>query len=202
MALMLIPNGLENINRYYIRFDFSTYTVLEVDHGKCTVRDVNIKDIENTLVFVRPLDPYKLHEARVYDSSSFRMVLCFFDRYYVTAGTMRVLKFDAPADYMREMRTSLYHPQVFSPFTEGRESNPWRTIKRDPENVWLCDFAPVGEGLDPGISSTIGYTCTVREEVDGSLTLWSIVEVTDKGPWETNNFSTGDWRLVSAIPQE
>lgn len=199
---MLIPNGLENINHYYIHFDFSTYTVLHVDCGNRTVRAVNLREIENMLMFVKPLDPYKLHEARVYDSSSFRMVLCFFDRFYVTYGTMQVSEFDAPADYMRGMRVSLYHPRVFSPFTEVRESNPWRTIKSDPDAVWHCDVAPVEEGLDPGVQSTVCRTCTVKEEVDGSMTLWSVHGFTAAGSWGTNNFSTGDWRLVEAIRKQ
>lgn len=197
MALMFMPNGLNNINHYYIRFDFSTYTALHVDCAASTVELIPLKDIENTLMFVRPLDPYKLHEARVYDSSSFRMVLCFFDRFYVTAGTMQVSEFATPADYMKEMRVSLYHPRVFSPFAEGQDANPWRTIKSDGGDVWVCKFSSTEDGLDPGPGSTTHcLTCKVKPEIDGSLTLWSVSGFTAEGQWGANNFSTGEWRLV------
>lgn len=199
MALLLMPNGLENINHYYIRFDFSIYAALHVDCGKRTVEVVSIKDIGNTPVFVRPFDPYKLHEARVYDSSSFRMVLCFFDRFYVTIETMQVSEFATPADYMREMRVSLYHPRVFSPFAEGRDANPWRTIKRDGGAVWVCEFSPTEDGLDPGPGSTTHCsTCKVKPEIDGSLTLWPTSGIPAEGQWGANNFSTDEWRLTDA----
>lgn len=199
MALLLMPDGLNNINHYYIRFDFSTYTALHLDCGKCTVEVINIKDIENTPVFVRPIDPYRLHGVRVYDSSNFRMVLCFFDRFYVTVGTMRVSEFATPADYMKEMRVSLYIPRVFSPFAEGQDANPWRTINRDRGAVWVCDFVPTEDGLDPGPGRTTRcLTCTVEPEIDGSLTLWSTSGIPSERQWGVNNFSTGEWRLTDA----
>lgn len=38
------------------------------------------------------------------------MVVCFFDRFYVTVGDRHVLEFDSPQAYM-----------------ESQETNPWRT---------------------------------------------------------------------------
>lgn len=70
------------------------------------------------------------------------MVLCFFDRFYVTVGDMHVVEFDSPADYMAEMRTSLCLLSVFSFLMEGQESNPWRTIRGDTDGAWVCEFAP------------------------------------------------------------
>lgn len=200
MALLLMPNGLNNINHYYIRFDFSTYTALHVDCGKRTVEAVSIKAIENTPVFVRLFDPYKLHEARVYDSSSFRMVLCFFDRFYVTAGTMQVLEFDSPQAYMEHMRVSLYDAVLFPPVVECQETNPWRTLSRsgDIGAVWLCDFSPVDEGVDPGPGSALtGVLCRLWREVDGSLTLKPARSTAICDAWEENNCSTGLRRLTS-----
>ena len=43
----------------------------------------------------------------MFDSSSFRMVLCFFDRFYVTVGDMHV---------------SLYDAVLFPPVTESQET--------------------------------------------------------------------------------
>lgn len=89
---------------------------------------------------------------RVFDSSSFRMVLCFFDRFYVTVDDMHVLEFDSPQAYMEHMRVSLYDAVLFPPVVEGQETNPWRTLSRSDDigSVWLCDFSPVDEGVDPG----------------------------------------------------
>lgn len=84
------------------------YGVLHVDSEAHTVNLAHLKDIVNVPVFVEPLDPYKLHGVRVFDSSSFRMVLCFFDRFYVTVGDRRVLEFDSPPAYMEHMHVSLY----------------------------------------------------------------------------------------------
>lgn len=197
MALIFFPNGLDNINRYYIHFDSSAHMVLHVDCGKCKVEAVNIKKIENQLMLIRPLDLCKVPEAKVYDSSDFRMVMCFFDRFYVTVGATQVSEFAAPADYMREMRVSLYYPRVFSPFAEGKDANPWRTIERDGGNVWVCDFAPIEEGLDPSLGATTHcLTCKVRPEIDGSITLWPTSGFTAEKQWGANNFSTDGWRLV------
>lgn len=133
MALKFFPNGLENFNHYYICFDSSTRMVLHVDCGKCKVEAVNIKKIESQLMLIRPIDLGKVPEARAYDSSDFRMVLCFFDRFYVTVGTMQVSEFATPADYMREMRVSLYRPRVFSPVRRGAGCEP------------VADASPLGE---------------------------------------------------------
>ena len=175
------------------------YGVLRVDNEAHTVNLVPLKEIDNVPVFVEPLDPCELHGVRVFDSSSFRVVLCFFDRFYVTVGDMHVLEFDSPADYMAEMRVSLYPSNVFSSLMEGQESNPWRTIRYDTDGAWVCEFAPIEEGLRPVRGSeSLRHTCTVRTGVDGSLTLWSTSRFTAVGQWGTNNFSTGEWRLVDA----
>lgn len=200
MALKLIPPGQgSKLREYYIRFEGSMYGVLYVNNEAHTVSLVPLKEIDNIPVFVEPLDPYKLHGVRVFDSSSFRAVLCFFDRFYVTVGDMHVLEFDSPAQYMEEMRTSLYPSSVFSSFADGQESNPWRMIRDNTGGSWVCEFAPVDEGLSLSLGSeSLRHTCTVRTEVDGSLTLWSTSGFTAIGQWGTNNFSTGKWRLVAA----
>lgn len=95
------------------------------------------------------------------------------------------------------MRMSLYDVVLFSPVVEGQETNPWRMIQRDTDGVWVCEFAPVEEGLSPSRGSALlRHTCTVRDEIDGSMTLWSTSRFTAVGPWSANNFSTGKWRLV------
>lgn len=136
----------------------------------------------------------------MFDSSSFRVVLCFFDRFYVTVGDMHVLEFDSPQAYMEHMRLSLYDAVLFPPVVEGQETNPWRTLSRsdDVDTLWLCDFSPTTEALTPGPSNTSTRTlCRLWREVGGSLTLkpargYAICEA-----WEENNCSTGSWRLVS-----
>lgn len=200
MALRLIPPGQgSKLREYYIRFDGSMYGVLRVDNEAHTVNLVPFKEIDSVPVFVEPLNPYELHSVRVFDSSSFRMVLCFFDRFYVTVGDMHVLEFDSPQAYMEHMRVSLYDVVLFSPVMNGQETNPWRTIQGDTNGAWVCDFAPTEEGLRPGRGSgSLRHTCIVRTGVDGSLTLWSTSGFTAVGQWGTNNFSTGEWRLVDA----
>ena len=80
MGLKLIPPGQgSELREYYIRFEGSMYGVLHVDNEAHTVSLVPLKELDNISVFIEPLDPYKLHGVRVFDSSSFRMVLCFFD---------------------------------------------------------------------------------------------------------------------------
>lgn len=193
-----LPANSKDINRYYIHFEFSLYTLLLVDCAKRTVKAVSTHEIDKTSVFVRPLDLYKLHEAKVYDSSSFRMVMCFFDRFYMTMGTMYVSEFSSPEQYMEEMRMSLYPPSVFSSITEEQESNPWRIVERDDGGVWVCEFAPSCDGLNPGPGGrTLGFTCSVRREIDGSLTLKQVDADPLLGPFVTNNNSTEAWRLVS-----
>lgn len=200
MALKLIPPGQgSKLREYYIRFEGSMYGVLHVDNTAHTVDLVHLRELDNIPVFVESLDPYKLCGVRVFDSSSFRMVLCFFDRFYVTAGDMHVLEFDSSADYMAEMRVSLYLSNVFSSLMEGQDSNPWRTIRGDTDGAWVCEFAPTEEGLRSVRGrESLRHTCIVRTEVDGSLTLWSTSRFTSVGQWGTNNFSTGEWRLVDA----
>lgn len=157
MSLKLIPPGQgSKLREYYIRFDGSMYGVLRVDNEAHTVNLVPLKEIDNVPVFVEPLNPYELHGVRVFDSSSFRMVLCFFDRFYVTVGDMHILEFDSPRAYMEHMRVSLYDAILFPPFTESQETNPWRTLSRsdDVGTLWLCDFSPLEEGVNPGPGST------------------------------------------------
>lgn len=200
MALKLIPPGQgSKLREYYIRFEGSMYGVLHVDNEAHTVSLIPLKDLDNIPVFIEPLNPYELHGVRVFDSSSFRMVLCFFDRFYATVGDMHVLEFDSPQAYMEHVRVSLYDVVLFSPVVDGRETNPWRMIQRDTDGVWVCEFAPVEEGLSPGRGrAPLRHTCMVRNEIDGSMTLWSTSGFTEVGPWGTNNFSTGEWRLVDA----
>lgn len=184
MALKLIPLGQgRKLREYYIRFEGSMYGVLHVDNIAHTVDLVPLKELDNLPVFVEPLDPYKLCGVRVFDSSSFRMVLCFFDRFYVTVDDMHVLEFDRPQAYMEHMHVSLYDAALFPPVVEGQETNPWRTLSRsgDIGAVWLCDFSPVDEGVDPGPGSTLK---PARSHA-----------ICDA--WEENNCSTGSWRLTS-----
>lgn len=201
MALKLIPPGQSSkLREYYIRFGGSMYGVLHVDNEARTVDLVPLKELDNIPVFVEPLDPYKLCGVRVFDSSSFRMVLCFFDRFYVTVGDMHVMEFDSPQAYMEHMRVSLYDAVLFPPVVEGQETNPWRTLSRSDGvgTVWLCDFSPVDEGVDPGPGSTLTRVlCRLRREVDGSLTLKPARSTAICDAWEENNCSTGSWRLTS-----
>ena len=176
------------------------YGVLRVDNETHTVSLVPLKEIDNVPVFVEPLNPYELHGVRVFDSSSFRMVLCFFDQFYVTVGDMHVLEFDSPREYMEHMRVSLYDAVLFPPIAEDQETNPWRTLSRsdDVGTLWLCDFSPTEEGVDPGPDSTLTRTlCRLWREVDGSLTLKPARSHAICDAWEENNCSTGSWRLTS-----
>lgn len=198
MALKLIPPGQGRSEReYYVRFEGSMYGVLHVDNEARTVSLIPLKELGNVPVFVEPLDPYGV---RVFDSSSFRMVLCFFDRFYVTVGDMHVLEFDNPQAYMAHMRVSLYDAVLFPPVAEGQETNPWRTLSRsdDVDSVWLCDFSPAEEGVNPGPGSCSTRTlCRLWREVDGSLTLKPARSHAVCDKWEENNCSTGSWRLTS-----
>lgn len=136
-------------------------------------------------MLIEPLDPYKLHGVRVFDSSSFRMVLCFFERFYVTVGDMHV---------------SLYDAVLFPPVAECQETNPWRTLSQsdDVGSLWLCDFYPAEEGVNPGPAScSTRVLGKLRREVDGSLTLKPARSFAICDAWEENNCSTSSWRLVS-----
>lgn len=201
MALKLIPPCQGGkLREYYIRFEGSMYGVLHVDNEAHTVNLVPHKEIDNVPVFVEPLNPYELHGVRVFDSSSFRMVLCFFDRFYVTVNNMHVLEFDSPQSYMEHMHVSLYDAVLFPPVVESQETNPWRTLARadDVGTVWLCDFSPVEEGVNPGPGSCLTQIpCKLWREVDGSLTLKPARSSAICDMWEENNCSTGSWRLVS-----
>lgn len=201
VGLKLIPPGQgSKLREYYVRFGGSMYGVLHVDNEAHTVSIVPLKELNNIPVCVEPLDPYKLHGVRVFDSSSFRMVLCFFDRFYVTVGDLHVLDFDSPQAYMEHMRVSLYDAVLFPPVVESQETNPWRTLARadDVGAIWLCDFSPLEEGVDPGPGSTLTRTlCRLWREVDGSLTLKPVRSFAICEAWEENNCSTGSWRLVS-----
>ena len=127
MALKLIPLGQGRSEKeYYVHFEGSMHGVLHVDNEAHTVNLVPLKEIDNVPVFVEPLDPYELYGVRVFDSSSFRMVLCFFGRFYVSVGDMHVLEFDSPEQYMERMHVSLYDVVLFPPVSEGQETNPWR----------------------------------------------------------------------------
>lgn len=205
---MLIAVGLKlippcqgsKLGEYYIWFEGSMYGVLHVDNEAHTVSLVPLKEIGIIPVFVEPLDPYKLHGVRVFDSSSFRMVLCFFDRFYVTVGDLHVLEFDSPQAYMEHMHVSLYDAVLFPPVAEGQETNPWRTLAQadDVGTIWLCDFSPLEEGLDPGPDSCLTRTlCRLWREVDGSLTLKPARSFAICEAWEENNCSTSSWRLTS-----
>lgn len=201
MALKLIPPGQgSKLREYYIRFDGSMYGVLRVDNEAHTVSMIPLKELDNIPVFVEPLDPYKLCGVRVFDSSSFHIVLCFFDHFYVTVGDMHVLEFDSPQAYMEHMRVSLYDSVLFPPVSEGQETNPWRTLSRsdDVGAVWMCGFSPAEEGVNPGPGSCSTQTlCKLWREVDGSLTLKPARGFAICDKWEENNCSTGSWRLTS-----
>lgn len=199
LKLILPGQGLSE-KEYYIRFEGSMYGVLRVDNTAHTVSLVPLKRLNNIPVFVEPLDPYELHGVRVFDSSSFRMVLCFFERFYVMVGDMHVMEFDSPQAYMEHMHVSLYDAVLFPPVVEGQETNPWRTLSRSDDigAVWLCDFSPVDEGVDPGPGSTLTRVlCRLWMEVDGSLTLKPARSTAICDAWEENNCSTGSLRLVS-----
>lgn len=201
MGLKLIPTCQSSkLRDYYIRFEGSTYGVLHVDNEARTVNLIPLKELDNIPVFVEPLDPYKLHCVRVFDSSSFRMVLCFFDRFYVTVGDMHVLEFDSPQAYMEHMRVSLYDAVLFPPVAEGQETNPWRTLARadDVGSLWLCDFSLAEEGVNPGPDRCSTRTlCRLWKEADGSLTLKPARGFAICEAWEENNCSTSSWHLVS-----
>lgn len=201
MALKLIPPGQGlSEKEYYVRFEGSMYGVLQVDNTAHTVSLVPLKGLDNIPVFVELLDPYKLCGVRVFDSSSFRMVLCFFDRFYVTVGDMNVTEFDSPQAYMEHMRVSLYDAVLFPPVVEGQEANPWRTLSRsdDVGTLWLCDFSPLEEGVNPGPGVCSTRTlCRLWREVDGSLTLKPARSYAICEAWEENNYSTSSWRLTS-----
>lgn len=201
MGLKLIPLGQgSKLREYYIRFEGSMYGVLHVDNEAHTVSLVPLKELDNVPVFVEPLNPYELHGVRVFDSSSFRMVLCFFDRFYVTVGDMHVLEFDSPQAYMEHMHVSLYDAVLFPPVAEGQETNPWRTLSRsdDVGSLWLCDFFPAEEGVNPGPGGCSTRTlCKLWREVDGSLTLKPARSFAICEAWEENNCSTSSWRLTS-----
>lgn len=201
MGLKLIPPGQgSELKEYYLRLEGSTYGVLHVDVEARTISLIPLKELNNVPVCVEPLDPYKLRGVRVFDSSSFRMVLCFFDRFYVTVGDMHVLEFDSPQAYMEHMRVSLYNAVLFPPVMESQETNPWRTLSRadDVGTTWLCDFSPLEEGLDPGPGSMLTrILCRLWREVDGSLTLKPARSHSICDAFEENNCSTGAWRLTS-----
>lgn len=201
MALKLIPTGQgSKLREYYIRFECSMYGVLHVDNEAHTVSQIPLKELDNIPVFVEPLDPYKLYGVRVFDSSSFRMVLCFFGRFYVTVDDRHVLEFDSPQAYMAHMRVSLYDVVLFPPVAERQETNPWRTLSRsgDVDTLWLCDFSPANEGVNPGPGSCSTRTlCRLRREVDGSLTLKPARSFAICEAWEENNCLTSSWRLTS-----
>lgn len=201
MGLKLIPPGQgSKLREYYLLFEGSMYGVLHVDNEAHTVSLIPLKDLDNIPVCVEPLDPYKLHRVRVFDSSNFRMVLCFFDRFYVTVGDMHVLEFDSPQVYMEHMRVSLYDAVLFPPVMESQETNPWRTLARadDVGTVWLCDFSPLEEGVNPSPGSTLTrILCRLWRDVDGSLTLKPARSHSICDALEENNCSTGAWRLTS-----
>lgn len=201
MALRLIPPGQGRSEKeYYVRFEGSMSGVLHVDNTAHTVSLIPLKDLVNIPVFVELLDPYKLCGVRVFDSSSFRMVLCFFERFYVTVGDMHIVEFDSPQAYMEHMHVSLYDAVLFPPVAEGQETNPWRTLSRsdDVGAVWLCDFSPSEEGVNPGPGGCSTRTlCRLWREVDGSLTLKPARGFAICEAWEENNCSTSSWRLTS-----
>lgn len=201
MGLKLIPPGQGRSEKeYYLRFEGSMYGVLHVDNTAHTVSLVPLKELDNIPVFVEPLNPYKLRGVRVFDSSSFRMVLCFFERFYVTVGDMHVMEFDSPQAYMEHMHVSLYDAVLFPPVAEDQETNPWRTLSRSDDigATWLCDFVPVEEGVVPGPGSTLTRVLgRLWREVDGSLTLKPARGSAICDMWEENNCSTGSRRLVS-----
>lgn len=74
MGLKLIPTGQgSKLREYYIRFEGSMYGVLHVDNEAHTVSLIPLKELNNIPVCVEPLDPYKLHGVRVFDSSTVSM---------------------------------------------------------------------------------------------------------------------------------
>lgn len=149
MGLKLIPPGQgSKLREYYIRFEGSMYGVLHVDNEAHTVNLVPLKELNNIPVCVEPLNPYELHGVRVFDSSSFRMVLCFFERFYVTVGDIHILEFDSPQAYMEEMHVSLYDVVLFPPVMESQETNPWRTLSRS-DDVGTVRFLPSGGRRQP-----------------------------------------------------
>ena len=71
MALKLIPSCQGRSEKeYYIRFEGSMYGVLHVDNEAHTVDTAPLKELNNIPVCIEPLDPYKLHGVRVFDSDS------------------------------------------------------------------------------------------------------------------------------------
>lgn len=161
MALKLVPPGnLDKLREYYIRFEGSMYGVLHVDNEERTVNLVPLKRIGFIPVFVEPLNPHELHGVRVFDSSSFRMVLCFFDRFYVTVDDMHVLEFDSPQDYMEHMHVSLYDVVLFPPVVESQETNPWRTTWAlygcAISHPWRKASTPVRTAARPGLCVDCG----------------------------------------------
>lgn len=50
---------------------------------------------------------------RVFDSSGFRVVLCFFERFCVTVGDLHVVEFDSLQAYMEHMHVSLCDAVLF-----------------------------------------------------------------------------------------
>lgn len=101
---------------------------------------------------------------------------------------------------MEHMHVPLYDVVLFPPVAENQETNPWRTLSRsdDTFDMWLCDFRPLEEGVNPSPGSTLTRVlCRLRREVDGSLTLKPARSSAICDMWEENNCSTGSWRLVS-----
>lgn len=99
------------------------------------------------------------------------MVLCFFDRFYVTVGDMHVLEFDSPRAYMEHMRVSLYDAVLFPSVVEGQETNPWRTLSRS-DDIGAVRFLPRGRGRRPqsGRHTDPGS----RQVVEGSRRLFDV----------------------------
>lgn len=126
------------------------YGVLHVDNIAHTVNLIPLKELNNVPVFVEPLNPYELCGC-----SSFRMVLCFFDCFYVTVGDMHVLEFDSPQAYMEHTRVSLYDAVLFPPVEDGQETNPWRTLSRS-DGIGDVRFLPRGRGRQPRSGQHVG----------------------------------------------
>lgn len=129
------------------------YGVLHADNIAHTVDlvSLSLKDLNNISVFIEPLNPYELHGVRVFDSSSFRMVVCFFDHFYVTVGDMRV---------------SLYDAVLFR--------------SDDADTLWLCDFSPAEEGVNSGpggCSTRSSVNCEAWEENNYSTSSWRLTSV-------------------------
>lgn len=84
---------------------------------------------------------------------------------------------------MEHMHVPLYDVVLFPPVAENQETNPWRTLSRsdDTFDMWLCDFRPLEEGVNPSPGSTLK---PARSSAICDM-------------WEENNCSTGSWRLVS-----